>query len=413
MVKTLSNDNSKLYTGDSKDMICFAKFLVKELDIKLYNNMLYFKNGIKYSNNVTKLKRAISSYLELQTRQDTEVINQMEKYAEYIELNSGEFNVALRNGTIVKDKFIDKHLGFTPFFLDVLYNPKAYDENVDNFINFICCNREDMRLVLEEVLGHILLVNKFPHKIFFFTGNGANGKSTFLEMITKWTGELSSHIDLSNFDDGTSLVSLIGKLVNIADDVDAMYIEKSKNLKTMASGNTISTRPIYSKPITLRNTATLIFTTNEPPYFKDKSNGIIRRIVIIPFENTVKQRIYNLDELLSTDNAKSYILNLALKGINRIYNNNLELSKSDTIIRTTMEYHIENDSVLGFYNECDDISNKPFTFVYEQYINYTNHNNLKSVSPNKFSRRLKELGYETIVVNINGKSTRVIKSKKN
>ena len=38
-----------------------------------------------------------------------------------------------------------------------------------------------------------------------------------------------------------------------------------------------------------------------------------------------------MDDLLSTDNAKSYILNLALTGVKRIYDNKLELSASETI----------------------------------------------------------------------------------
>ena len=149
---------------------------------------------------------------------------------------------------------------------------------------------------------------------------------------------------------------IIGKIVNVADDVDAIYLEKSKNLKTMASGNTVGARAIYSQPITLKNTATLIFTANEPPVFKDKSDGIGRRLVIIPFDNKVKERIYNFDELLSTDNAKSYLLNLGLAGIKRIYTNKLEISTSETIEGATKQYYLDNDSVLSYLNDYPSIN---------------------------------------------------------
>lgn len=272
------------YNGDPKDMISFGEFIAKELDVKIYNGSLYFKDGLNYSRDKIKLNKAINKHLRLRRSQMTELEAQLYIYAELID-NKQTFNVKLRNGVIVEDNVVEYDCGFTPFYLDVSYDPNAYDKNVDEFIDFVCCNRKDMRTVLEEILGHILLVNKFPHKIFFLTGSGANGKSTFVEMLTKWTGELSSHVDIANFDDGTSLASLIGKIVNVADDVDAIYLEKSKNLKTMASGNTVGARAIYSQPITLKNTATLIFTANEPPVFKDKSDGIGRRLVIIPFEN--------------------------------------------------------------------------------------------------------------------------------
>lgn len=406
-VSELEINSNGQYNGDSKDMISFAEFIVKELDIKIYNYNLYFKDGLNYSRDKIKLNKAINKYLKLRRSQMTELEAQLYIYAELIDAKQ-KFNVKLRNGVIVEDNIVEYDCGFTPFYLDVMYKPEAYDQNVDDFLNFICCNRKDMRVVIEEILGHILLVDRFPHKIFFLTGSGANGKSTFVEMITKFTGELSSHIDIANFDDGTSLVSLVGKLVNVADDVDAIYLEKSKNLKTMASGNTVGARAIYSQPITLKNTATLIFTANEPPVFKDKSDGIGRRLVILPFENKVKERIYNLDELLSTDNAKSYILNLALAGVKRIYDNKLEISESKTIVEATKQYYLDNDSVLAYLNEYPAINNNPITTVYEAYEEFCEDSNLKAVSRVKFSRRLTSLGYNLKSTTMLGKRVRII-----
>lgn len=410
LVESVSNveiNNNGQYNGDPKDMISFAEFIVKELDIKIYNYGLYFKDGLNYSKDRIKLNKAINKHLRLRRSQMTELEAQLYIYADLVD-NKQNFNVKLRNGVIVEDNVVEYDCGFTPFFLDVSYDPNAYDKNVDEFLKFICCGREDMRTVIEEILGHILLVNKFPHKIFFLTGSGANGKSTFVEMITKFTGELSSHVDIANFDDGTSLASLVGKVVNVADDVDAIYLEKSKNLKTMASGNTVGARAIYSQPITLKNTATLIFTANEPPVFKDKSDGIGRRLVIIPFENKVKERIYNLDELLSTDNAKSYILNLALAGVKRIYDNKLEMSTSETIVNATKQYYLDNDNILSYLNEYPAIENNPVATVYEAYEEYCEDINSKPFTRSKFTRRLKSLGYTIEVKKMLGKTVRVI-----
>lgn len=407
-VKAKENTETGVYNGDVKDMISFAEFIAKELDIKIYKGVLYFKDGLNYSKDKIKLNKRINSYLRLRRSQMTELEAQLYIYAELIEEKTN-FLVKLRNGVIVEDNVVDYDCGFTPFYLDVSYDAEAYDKNVDDFINFICCGRADMRVVIEEILGHTLLVNRFPHKIFFLTGSGANGKSTFVEMITKWTGELSSHIDISSFDDGTSLTSLVGKLVNVADDVDAIYLEKSKNLKTMASGNTVGCRAIYSQPITLKNTATLIFTANEPPVFKDKSDGIGRRLVIIPFENKVKKRTYNLDELLSTDTAKSYLLNLALTGVKRIYANGLEMTESDTINEATKQYYLDNDSVLSYLNDYPSIEGNPIGSVYDAYADYCEDSNLKAISLNKFSRRLKSLGYDVLSTTMLGKKVRVIR----
>lgn len=406
-VSAIEVNSNGQYNGDPKDMISFAEFICKELDIKIYNYNLYFRDGLNYSKDRIKLNKAINKHLRLRRAQMTELEAQLYIYADLVDPKQ-KFNVKLRNGVIVDDNVIEFDTGFTPFYLDVSYDPNAYDKNVDDFLKFICCDRDDMRTVIEEILGHILLVDRFPHKIFFLTGSGANGKSTFVEMITKWTGDLSSHVDIAHFDDGTSLTSLVGKVVNVADDVDAIYLEKSKNLKTMASGNTVGARAIYSQPITLKNTATLIFTANEPPVFKDKSDGIGRRLVIIPFENKVKERIYNLDELLSSDTAKSYLLNLALKGIKRILDNKLEMSSSETIAGATKQYYLDNDSVLAYLNEYPSIVNNPVTSIYEAYEEYCEDANLKAISRAKFTRRLKTLGYDVKATKMLGKTVRVI-----
>lgn len=403
-------ESTNTYCGDPTNMITFAEFIVKALDIKIYKCDLYFKDGVNYSKDRIKLNKAITKYLKLKRAQLTELETQLYIYANLVE-NESNFLVKLRNGVILDDTVVNYDCGFTPFYLDISYNAEAYDKNVDDFLNFICCNRTDMRMFIEEILGHILLINRFPHKIFFLTGCGANGKSTFVEMITKWTGQLSSHIDIANFDDGTSLTSLVGKLVNIADDVDAIYIEKSKNLKTMASGNTVSARAIYSQPINIKNTASLIFTANEPPVFKDKSHGIGRRLVIIPFDNTVTECIYNLDELLSSDNAKSYLLNLGLAGIKRIFNNKLQMSPSATIEAATQQYYLDNDSVLNYLTEYSDINEKPIGDVYDAYVMFCDESNLKAISRTKFSRRITSMGYTITIIKMCGKSVRIIKNK--
>lgn len=398
-----------VYYGDEKNMIEFAKFVCSELDIKIYNYIPYFKDGYNYSADSLKIKRKISKFLPLTMKDYKEVEGQLTVYGELIDQK--KFNVKLRNGVIVDDTVVNYDPGFTPFFLDVTYNPDAYDENVDKFLDFCANDKKDLRTILEEIIGHVLMVENFPHKLFFLSGTGANGKSTFVKMINEFVGDLASHIDVSAFDDGTSIGTLGGKLVNIADDVDAVYLEKSKNLKTIASGDIIDYRAIYSKVATLRSVATLIFTANELPNIKDKTDGIKRRFVVIPFLNKVTERKYNLDELLSSENAKSYLLNLGLKGVGRMYKKHGELSISETVKNATKQYYIDNNSVLQYLEEYPDINNNAVTVVYDQYCEFCDESGLKSVSKNKFSRELTQQGYITKVAKILGKSNRIIIKK--
>nr|DAM70849.1 MAG TPA: dsDNA helicase [Caudoviricetes sp.] len=387
-VLKIDADAQEEYQGDPTNVLELSRWVARKFEVKLYKEILYFRDGIKFSRDENELRRRVYQKVQLKTTQWKELLSQLEVYAEKI--THDDFNVRIRNGIIVDDTVVNMDIGFTPFYLDVKYDENAYDKYVDDFINFIANGDKEIRNLIEEILGHTIMINNFPHKIFVLSGSGNNGKSTFVEMLTAFANNLSSHIDITGFEDGTQVVSLIGKIINIADDIDPNYLEKTKVLKTMASGNTITARAIYSQPVTIKNTATLVFTCNEVPVFKDKTEGIKRRLIIIPFENKVVNKIYDLDKLLSSENAKSYILRLALDGVNRILTNHMELSKSKKVEDTLREYYIESDSVLGFLEEYEgEIDNTSTIELYNMYDFYCIQNNIKPQSKNKFTRLIK------------------------
>ena len=130
------------------------------------------------------------------------------------------------------------------------------------------------------------------------------------------------------------------------------------------------------------------------PTFKDKSGGIARRVVVIPCENTVKKADPKIDEKLSTDNAKSYLLNIAFNAMQRINENGGRLSQSDTVDEVTKEYFVESDTILGFITQEGISENLTTKAVYEEYERYCEESGAKPYSQTKFTQRLKGLGYE-------------------
>ncbi len=392
-------ENTDHYTGDPSDMIAFAEYLVKTLDIKSYKTRLYFRHNNRFISDNKLLLRKVTEFLKLKKSQDMELLHQINKFSIDIDKEYKKFYIQLNNALIDNGDILPiNDIVFTPFYLDVKYEPNAYDENVDKFLNDISCNRIEIRKTLEEILGHVLLINKFPAKVFFLLGNGKNGKSTFLEMINNFAGELSSNIGLNEFNDDTSVCSLIGKLVNCSDEVDADYIDKAKRYKSMASGNTITARPIYSQPIKFNNTATLILNANKMPTFKDKTDGFFRRLMIIPFDYDLKVKHMpdeNMDEKLSTDNAKSYILNLALNGIKRIKANGYKMTENKFIDETINNYILDTDSVASYLNEFPDVHNNTTESVYDAYTFYCEDSGFMALNKSNFTKRLKDFGYKS------------------
>lgn len=381
-------------SSDDFNVFQFTEEFIRDYQVVYYRNKVYVKNGLIWSCNENDVLRAINDSKKLKRSQDAEVLHQLSKNSEEYE---GDIDsIQLANGYQIKGGHIVQGASdnFTPYLLDVEYDPSAYSKTVDDFLDFLVMDRPELRKTVEELLGHMILIKGFPHSVFFLIGrSGANGKSTFLEMLNEWVGNMGSNIALDNFNDATSVGELEDKIVNIGDDIDATYLEKSANFKALASGNTIMIRPIYQTPRKLQNTATLIFTANDMPTFKDKTGGIERRLVIIPCDNQVKKADFHLVDKLTTKEAKSYLLNVALRGVESIRKNGGKITENDIVKEKVKTYLEDVDSVLLFEDEegIDPLLDKKM--VYKEYQEFCDMYGMKPQKVTSFTQKLLDIGY--------------------
>lgn len=420
-VNAESNNDGKpsFYTVDEKgkqklNLTAIEMYMREKLDIREYRNILfYIKDDKRYEKdtlNGINIFREIRKTLEkenivLNTKQDSEILHLIKTDSRIEEDKNKKYPISFRNGwCLYKDKFIKQEKIFTPFYMDVDYDPEANDKNVVDFINWFCKGDEGLITLYEEILGHILMLERFPHHIFFFVaGKGKNGKSTMLNMLNNWTDGLNSTTALDQFEKETYAYDLIGKIVNLGDDIDDTYIEKSRVIKVVAGGSKIKARALYSMPVDFKSTATLIFSCNNMPTFKDKSGGMARRVVCFPCNNNIEygKIDLDLDDKLTTDSAKSTLLNLAIKGMKRIIANGGELTITETSKALTERYLIENDSIAMFFSEtdvnklCDDMANNTFTKLYSLYQMFCDENGYTPSGKNTLSKKLDEFGFES------------------
>lgn len=420
-VNAESNNDGKpsFYTVDEKgkqklNLTAIEMYMREKLDIREYRNILfYIKDDKRYEKdtlNGINIFREIRKTLEkenivLNTKQDSEILHLIKTDSRIEEDKNKKYPISFRNGwCLYKDKFIKQEKIFTPFYMDVDYDPEANDKNVVDFINWFCKSDEGLITLYEEILGHILMLERFPHHIFFFVaGKGKNGKSTMLNMLNNWTDGLNSTTALDQFEKETYAYDLIGKIVNLGDDIDDTYIEKSRVIKVIAGGSKIKARALYSMPVDFKSTATLIFSCNNMPTFKDKSGGMARRVVCFPCNNNIEygKIDLDLDDKLTTDSAKSTLLNLAIKGMKRIIANGGELTITETSKALTERYLIENDSIAMFFSEtdvnklCDDMANNTFTKLYSLYQMFCDENGYTPSGKNTLSKKLDEFGFES------------------
>ncbi len=95
-------------------------------------------------------------------------------------------------------------------------------------------------------------------------------------------------------------------------------------------------------PFDMTSYAKLIFSANEMPRTNDFSDGLGRRLQIVPFKakfsaNDEDFDPFNTDKLMS-DESRHYVLNLALNSLKRLLKNN-QFTKSKAIETEMIKYN--------------------------------------------------------------------------
>lgn len=386
-----------------------ARYLISDENvIKINNNLHIYHDGV-YSSNTKYIEKILLKYIKnSKSSERTEIIKYLEILTENkyqvapktLALANGLYDIETKRLSLFDSSIIIKNK------IQVNYNPSAYDENMDKMLNKICCNNKEIRLLIEEMIGYCLFRRNELGKCFILTGAGSNGKSTLLDVIKCLLGEDNiSSVALEELNDRFKTFQLEGKLANIGDDISNKYIDNNSTFKKLVTGETVNVERKGKDPFDFKNYSKLIFSCNDMPRINDLSDGLKRRIILIPFNAkfTKQDEDYDpfiIDKLLEPV-ALEYLLNLALAGLDRIlYNQAFTTSK--LISDAWNEYEKTNNPVLGFVEDAK-IENELTSDVYLQYQTYCSTSGLKHLSKSVFTRELCKLGYKTKQIRVDGK----------
>lgn len=204
--------------------------------------------------------------------------------------------------------------------IDIDFNPECeFSERIDDFMKFISSGDPIKMQLLYELAGYCLLRRNKFQKFFILCGNGGTGKSTFCNIIKRmFRPEYVSHVALSQFDQDYHLSTLTGSMVNIDDDASADKVLKDAGrFKSITCGQPVLVRPIYSEPIQLYSTATLIICANEMPKIMDNSEGLYRRLMLIELNNKIKTPDRDFEDKI-TKLDMEYFFYKACEGIHNV-----------------------------------------------------------------------------------------------
>ncbi len=183
-------------------------------------------------------------------------------------------------------------------------------ETAEKLISTWACGDTEIIQLLYEVIGSILYRETSVGKTFFLQGTGGNGKSTFFDFLEFIISrENIAYRDFHDFEKEYNIIAIKGKMLLVCDDIDNKYIEKPGTLKKIVTGEPIVGKALYSDPEEFRYNGKLLFAGNDIPRMNDTSNGLGRRLVIIPFKADLTKNKPDLTkEQIFTDEVAEYVL---------------------------------------------------------------------------------------------------------
>ncbi|MEB8650708.1 phage/plasmid primase, P4 family [Bacillus cereus] len=394
----------------------FGDFLINEHHICKITNILHiYKDGV-YSDKQEDIEEAMIKHIPALKRM------QRQETLAYLQLKAKHKNFVSTKYVVVKNGVFNLETwqleDFTPEIITrnkipVAYISGAYYQVTDKTLNKITVNDKTIRSILEEILGYILFRRNEFAATFILTGNGSNGKSSYLKIIRQLVGEENaSSLDLNELDQRFKTAELFGKLANIGDDIGKGYIKESSVFKKLSTGETLNVERKGKDPFDFTNYAKLIFSANEMPRINDFTDGLGRRLQIVPFKAkfTPEDEDYDpfiTDKLLS-DESMQYILILALKSLKRLLEEK-KFTKSKSVEEELVKYQEENNPIISFVNnENIELERSVVGDVYLQYKVYCVENGFQSVSNINFSKQISQLfGYKSHVQKVDGKNKRI------
>lgn len=316
-------------------------------------------------------------------------------------------HINLRNGTF---KFTSQDFSLNPFdkndFLTYQL-PFEFDKHAEapmfkNYLNRVLPDG-NLQDILAEFIGYIFVKKLKLEKCLLLYGNGANGKSVFFDIINAMLGrENITNFTLGSLSEEHNRAMIANKLLNYGSELKGNM--DADIFKQLVSNEPIHCRFKYGNPFICEDYAKLVFNCNELPKQAEVTPAYFRRFLIVPFDIIIPEN--ERDPELAQKIIRSElpgIFNWVLSGLERILRSKKFTSSEKTQLALE-EYKHDSDSVASFITEegysVSKSTGQPLKSLYESYRTFCNDEGRRILSRTSFSRRLKNLGFESTRQNI-------------
>ncbi len=272
------------------------------------------------------------------------------------------------------------------------------------FLGRIMDGNQNLITFLQRAVGYSLTGATGEQVLFFLYGTGANGKSTFLDIIHELLGNYASATPTSTLlpkAGSDTIPNDIARLKGVR-FVSAVETEDGRRLaesvlKQITGDKRISARFMRGEWFDFKPECKLWLAANHKPMIRGTDDGIWRRIRLIPFTVSIppEEQDQKLFDKLVTELPG--ILNWALQGCLLWRREGLGLPLE---VRTAIAtYREEMDTLADFLAECCTVEKHAMATARELYTRYTlwcEENGERPERQKAFGMRLSERGFRRV-----------------
>ncbi len=327
-------------------------------------------------------------------------IKDFDIYDNFINVNNGIIDYSdINNLKTIKHSRLFRMCYQSP----VKYDKKAKCPKIEKFLNEIL--EEKYFDLIYEFLGDSLTGKIKYQKALLFTGEGANGKSTLIELFRKLVGfENCSGTSLQKLlEDKFGVCNLEGKLLNLSPDIPKKALVHTEIFKQVVGDHTLTGEKKFRNEYEFYNHSKHIFSCNAVPRSYDTTHAFYRRWIIIPFLRIfAEEEQEDQDKLikkLSTQSELSGLLNKVLKGLENLINRGFY--KKEYYSDTESQWELFSKPLLPFIEDYLKITyyrgiNKEFEIDKNLFLNVVNlflkkHNQPQIKATNSLTRKINEM----------------------
>ncbi|WP_161380054.1 DNA primase family protein [Staphylococcus hominis] len=296
----------------------------------------------------------------------------------------------------------------------VKYNPKAKAPVFQQSLREWFDDNDDIAFV-QEWFGYVLS-KEFKANVFLLVySQGGEGKSTLFGLLEHIVGiPNTTAISLSNFNQSFGLEPLLHKKLNLATESSNTEFSTDK-LKAITAGEKITVNRKGLKEIETVISAKMTFLLNDLPALKDKSNGLQRRLLILPMTKPIPLSSQNKNLPQQLEKELSGILNWALDGLRRLDQNDYQFTTSKSMNVIKQKYFNAISPMMDFIRNCLDINSNNSNILgneliatFKSWSEMHNYNVTHLLSPiafwREFSVEMQKLGINYTKTKSSGKT---------